>query len=102
MEEPMSELRSTATVQTDRSERWIKQLASHLGRKAEVREEADGAQVLVLAGGSCRMSGDDAVLRFAATAPDEEALHRVEGVVGGHLERFASAEGLVVRWERGA
>ena len=98
----MSELHSTATVQTDRSERWIKQLASHLGRKAEVRQEADGAQVLLIAGGSCRMSGDDAALRFAASAQDEASLARVEDVVGRHLERFAEAEGLVVRWERGA
>ena len=98
----MTELRSTATVQTDRSERWIKQLCSHLGRRAEVREEADGAQVLVIAGGSCRMSGDDAAVRLAATASDEEALARVEDVVGGHLERFAEAEGLVVQWEREA
>ena len=96
----MTELRSSATVPTDRSARWIKQLAAHLGRKAEVREEPDGAALLLIAGGTCRMSGDDAALHLAASAPDDEALGRVQDVVGGHLERFASAEGLTVRWER--
>jgi uncharacterized protein len=98
----MTELRSRAEVGTDRSDRWIKQLASHLGRKAEVREEPDGARVLLLAGGSCRLRGDERALHLAATAPDEQALARVEQVVGGHLERFAAAEGLAVRWEREA
>ena len=96
----MTELRSNAVVATDRPERWITQLASHLGRKAEVREEPDGAVVLVLGESSCRMSGGDAALRLAAAAPDDEALTRVERVVGGHLERFAAGEGLTVTWQR--
>ena len=96
----MTELRSNAAVPTDRPERWIKQLASHLGRKAEVRDEPDGAVVLVLGGGSCRMRGRDAALHLAAAAPDDEALARVEHVVGSHLERFAAAEGLSVAWQR--
>ena len=96
----MTEFRSHAAVPTDRPERWIKQLASHLGRKAEVREEADGAVVLVLGGGSCRMSGGEGLLHLGADAPDDKALTRVEHVVGSHLERFAQAEGLTVAWER--
>ena len=96
----MTELRSNAAVATGRPERWIKQLASHLGRKAEVREDADGAVVLLLGGGTCRMRGDDTQLHLAVAAPDEQALTRVEQVVGSHLERFAAAEGLVVRWTR--
>jgi len=90
---------SYAAVPTDRPERWVKQLASHLGRKAEVREEAD-ATVLVLGGGTCRMSGGTGVLHLSAAAPDDEALAQVEHVVGSHLERFAQAEGLTVAWQR--
>jgi hypothetical protein len=100
MEDDMTELRSDAAVPTGRPERWIKQLASHLGRKAEVRAEADGAVVLVLGGGTCRMSGDGERLLLAAAAPDDEALTRVAHVVGGHLERCASVEGLTVSWVR--
>ena len=95
-----SSYRSTATVETDRCDRWIKQLRSHLGRKAEVSQDDDGATVLLLAGGRCRMHGDDSTLRFDASAPDEYALARIETVIGGHLERFAADEGLVVRWQR--
>ncbi len=69
MEDDVNELRSNAAVPTRRPERWIKQLASHLGRKAEVQEGADGAVVLVLGSGTCRMSGDGALLHLAAGAP---------------------------------
>lgn len=95
----MTELCSQAAVPTDRPERWIKQLASHLGRKAEVRED-DGAVVLVIGGGTCRMTVEDTRLHLAAQAPDDETLSRVENVVGRHLERFAQAEGLIVSWTR--
>ena len=91
---------SHAEVQTDRADRWVKQLGSHLGRRAEVRD-ADGGQLLLLAGGSCLMTADERTLRFAASAPDDEALGRIEHVVGGHLERFAVKDGLTVAWQRG-
>ena len=96
----MTELRSNAAVATGRPERWITQLAAHLGRKAEVRDAGGGAVLLVLGGGTCRMSSGDARLLLAAAAPYDEALTRVEHVVGSHLERFAQAEGLTVSWER--
>ena len=34
----------------------------------------DGGRLRMLAGGSCRMTGDDSTLRFVATAPDEASL----------------------------
>ena len=94
------DLRSTAVVATGRSARWVKQLSEHLGRKAEVREAADGGRLLLLAGGSCLLSGDATTLRFAAQAPDEQVLSRIEHVVGGHFERFAAKEELTVHWRR--
>ena len=92
-------LTSRAVVPTARGQRWVKQLASHLGRKAEVREQEDGT-LLVLGGGSCLMAADDAALRFSASADDAASLERVQDVVGRHLERFAAAEGLTVSWRR--
>jgi caffeoyl-CoA O-methyltransferase len=94
------DLRSTARVTTDRSERWIKQLGDHLGRKAEVAETETGGRLLLLGGGSCRLEGDASSLHFTATAPDEESLARVEQVVGSHLQQFAAKEGLTVTWRR--
>lgn len=87
---------STAHVVTTTPERYAKQLASHLGRKAEVRSEPEGERI-VLGGGSCLLvCGDDLELR--AEAPDAEALARVQDVVGSHLVRFGQRDELVVSW----
>jgi len=89
--------RSQADVEVERGERWVTQLASHLGRKAEVEQQADGV-LLRLAGGSCLMSSDATGVRLVASAPEAEQLARVQEVVGGHFERFAAKEGVLVRW----
>ena len=90
---------SSADVAVERGERWVKQLVSHLGRKAEVEQREDDV-VLRLAGGSCALSADEAGVHLRAQAPDAESLGRVEEVVGGHFERFAAAEHVVVGWTR--
>lgn len=94
-------LTSIATVTTSTPERYAKQLASHLGRKAEVREEPTGERI-VIGTGSCLLEprGDALVLR--AVADDAESLRRVEQVVGSHLERFGQRNELTVAWEAGA
>ena len=99
MTSPTTTLRSHAVVPTERAERWVTQLASHLGHKAEV-VRTDTSATLAIAGGSCVMTWDAAAARFAATAPEAEALGRIEDVVGRHLERFAAKEGLTVDWQR--
>lgn len=93
----MATLTSSADVSTDAPDRYAKQLASHLGHKAEVREEAEGPRV-VLPGGSCLLAPRDGVLRLSAVADDAEAMDRVQRVVGGHLERFGAKAGLTVSW----
>ena len=92
-------VQSTADVTTDRPDRYATQLASHLGRKAQVLDGPDGPTV-ALGGGSCLLSPGEGVLRLRASAPDAETLSRVEDVVGGHLERFGSRDALVVAWRR--
>lgn len=94
-------LTSTARVATDAAPRYAKQLASHLGRKAEVREEPGGIR-LILGGGECLLQPGDDVLTMTATAPDAEALGVVTDVVGRHLERFGQRNELVVEWVPGA
>ena len=94
----MSEqLAASAVVATGAAARYAKQLASHLGRKAEVREE-DGGTRLLLAGGDCLLTATDEALVLEAHAPDQEALDRVTDVVGRHLERFGQRHELVVVW----
>ena len=92
-------LTSQATVATDAAARYAKQLASHLGRKCEVVEEDAGTR-LVLTAGDCLLTPTDDALELAASAPDEEALDRVEDVVGRHLERFGARNELTVTWRR--
>ena len=88
-----------ADVATATPDRYAKQLASHLGRKAEVREE-DGGTRIVLPVGDCLLTSGDGVLRLAATAEDDAGLDVVTDVVGRHLERFGQRNELVVTWVR--
>ena len=82
---------------TDPSERYAKQLTSHLRRKAEVREEPEGRRV-VLGVGSCLLVAGETALELRAEAASAESLERVQHVVGSHLERFGQRNELVVVW----
>ena len=88
-----------ASVATATPERYAKQLASHLGRRCAVREEAAGTR-LVLAGGECLLRPDDQTLHLEAAAADVPELDRVMHVVGSHLERFGQRNELTVEWQR--
>ena len=88
---------SIATVATDAAERYAKQLASHLGRKAQVQQEPDGRRV-VLGGGSCLLVTGETALELRSEAASAESLEQVQHVVGSHLERFGQRNELVVVW----
>ena len=64
MPEPLT---ASATVPTATPERYAKQLASHLGRRSEIREEADGIRI-VLTVGDCLLRSSDGALELLATA----------------------------------
>jgi hypothetical protein len=91
--------RATASVVTAAPERYAKQLASHLGRRCEVRDE-DGAIRIVFDDGDCLLTPRDGVLDLSATASGTASLDRVEHVVGSHLERFGQRTELRVDWQR--
>jgi hypothetical protein len=90
-------LTASALVPTDVPARYLKQLVAHLGRKAEVQAEPPG-QRLVFGSGSCLLAEVNGALRLDATAGTREELHRVQEVVGRHLERFGQRDRLVVAW----
>jgi hypothetical protein len=92
---------SRAVVTTASPERYAKQLVSHLGRKVEWT--ADGAAwTAELSGGTGRIeTAPDAVVLVAA-GPDDEAVTRIEHVLGSHLERFGARNELTVQWQRDA
>jgi hypothetical protein len=102
---------ATASVATPTPERYAKQLAAHLGRRLEVREEADGLRLVFGAGdgttdgttdgtgiGDCLLRSQDAALELCASAADAAGLERITQVVGSHLERFGQRNELVVGW----
>jgi uncharacterized protein len=91
---------ASASVATPAAERYAKQLASHLGRRAEVHEEPGGVR-LVLGGGDCLLVATDNSLELTAEAGTEAELGRVTDVVGSHLERFGQRTELAVTWTRG-
>lgn len=87
-----------STVVTNNPQRFIKQLASHLGRKLEI-SSTGGATVIGFDGGSCELRPVEAALEMTAAASSLEMLDRVQDVVGRHLEQFGTREGLVVAWQ---
>lgn len=97
----------TATVATDASARWAKQLASHLGRpgKMATQDTPRGPRLSMQVDGvaaACLLdTSDPAALRLHVEAGDEAAAARMADVVGGHLERFGAKAGLVVVWDDG-
>jgi hypothetical protein len=92
-------LTSRAQVATDRSDRYAKQLADHLGRRNDPVAEPDGVR-LVFSRGSCLLTPGPDQLLLTATAPDEDALSTVEEVVSRHLERIGRRDELMVAWLR--
>jgi hypothetical protein len=90
---------ATASVATGAAERFAKQLASHLGRRAEVGEESGGTRLL-FGDGDCLMQPRDTTLELTVTATDGPALDRLTDVVGRHLERFGQRSELTVIWQR--
>jgi uncharacterized protein len=92
------EYRATAQVATDAAPRYAKQLAAHLGRRLEVRDEDRGTR-LVFANGSCLMVASDAALELLVEAEDAPGLENVKDVVARHLERFGQRNELTVDWK---
>lgn len=93
---------SEALVATDRAARYGKQLASHLGRKAQTEwdEETGRGSVHFSEGrGRAELTADDngLLMRVYAAAGAEDNL---EDVLGRHLVRFGSRDELVVAWTR--
>ena len=97
MPEPVT---ATASVATASPERYAKQLASHLGRRCEIREEMGGIRIVLADTGDCLLTSREGALDLAATAVGPDELDRVTHVVGSHLERFGQRNELTVDWQR--
>ena len=92
-------IRSRADVSTDAPARYAKQLVSHLGRKVDFTVDGD-TSTADIAGATAQVVVGDGVLTLLAFGDHEEAVARVEHVLGSHLERFAQRSELAVTWTR--
>ena len=92
--------RSEARVVTDRPHRYAKQLASHLGRRAETAwDEEKGAGHIAFGQGTGTLTATEGALLLTLET-DAEHLDRLEDVIGRHLVRFGTRDELVVEWRR--
>lgn len=91
-----STLRETAIVTMDRPARYGKQLASHLGHKANV-DVVENGWVAHLAGGLGYIIPQDTTLDLVAEGSDTASLERIKDVLERHLRKFAG-EDLTVAW----
>ena len=94
-------MRSEARVATAVPRRYLGQLCKHFQHKLPVElSETQGRIDFPM--GVCTLDAAalPGTLLMRATAPDEDALAKLEEVVGRHLERFAFREPLTVQWER--
>jgi hypothetical protein len=89
---------SYATVRTERPERYIKQLVSHLGHRLSTDLADDGTGTIVMDGARCTLAPSDGSIQLAASASDDETLARLEDVVGRHLIRFGADGELEIAW----
>ncbi|MER7708173.1 DUF2218 domain-containing protein [Kitasatospora sp. NPDC097605] len=92
--------RSEARVATDRSARYAKQLAAHMGRKIQADwSEETGHGTFVFSTGTATLEATPEALLLAVEGATEN-LPGLEDVVGRHLVRFGARDELVVEWHR--
>lgn len=90
---------TTAFLETDRPERYIKQLVSHLGNRLETSvDDAGTATVRMPNGSTCVLVPNETGIEMRANADDDESMARIQDVVGRHLIRFTKDEALTRDW----
>jgi hypothetical protein len=90
-------LSSKTTLSTAKASGYVAQLGKHFGHKIEVEQTSDGT-VFHFSAGTARAQAQGDLLHLSAQADTAENLHKVETILGSHLERFAFREDLRVAW----
>jgi hypothetical protein len=93
-------MRSSSTIVTESSHRYLAQLCKHFGHRVPaILGERDGR--ISFEAGEVHLRASPATLMILAEASEPDALARLEGVVESHLKRFAFREpNLAVEWRR--
>jgi hypothetical protein len=92
--------RSEAHVSTSKAERYAKQLCGHAAWKAARAEWIPPDGVIEFPGdmGTCRITAKRDELVLVIEASDPANLTRMQLIIGGNIERFASRDGIKVEW----
>jgi hypothetical protein len=85
---------SSSHLDIDRPERYVKQLNSHLSKKAALQE---GFLLFPGLGAALATTTDNGV-QLNAYADDEESLTKIQGILTKHLYKFAKVEDLDAFW----
>ena len=91
-------LHTCAHIATERPQRYVKQLVSHLGHKLSTSLADDGVGTITFPRGACVLSPKGGYIDAQASGVDAETLAVVEDVVARHLVRFGSEGELSVTW----
>ncbi|HEY2669343.1 MAG TPA: GNAT family N-acetyltransferase [Rugosimonospora sp.] len=89
---------SAARVATERPDRYVRQLVSHLGHEVQTDLAAEGRGTITLSRGACALVPSAGRIDMIAKAGDVDGLASVEDVVGRHLLRFATHDEFTVDW----
>ncbi len=90
---------SSAKLVIDRPERYAKQLASHIGHKAQSISEADGITSITFGfGGTGTIAVDSESVLLTGDAGNQEDLEKIQNILGKHLLKFAKLEDQQLDW----
>jgi len=90
---------STSLVETAKPVPYMRQLCKHFGHKNEA-DYGERSGRIRFPYGLCELQAEQDELRLSVSAANEEDRERLEHVIGSHLERFGSRDGLAVAWLR--
>lgn len=90
-------VRRAAVVTTQNASRYLQQLCKHFQHKLPVAFDPHAGRI-EFASGECRLEADGARLQLSLSAPEAEAMERLQDVVARHLLRFAFREELKIEW----
>ena len=91
-------LNSCAALEIERPERYAKQLAAHIGHKAEVVTE-DGTSTVNFGNGAVgTIAVNSHSVLLSASAETEEQMDVAKMVLGKHLLKFAKLEDQTLEW----
>jgi caffeoyl-CoA O-methyltransferase len=90
---------SSAKLVIDRPERYAKQLASHIGHKAQAISEADGITTVTFGfGGTGTIAVESDAVLLTGDAGNQEDLEKIQNILGKHLLKFAKLEDQQLDW----